>query len=328
LIYLFFSSHLGFLQLLSKYLFLIIRPAVFQASLQLGKIFGVNLILKNWELFVNNNPYITLSTSYMGLWIIIVFFLIWIIKVKLKEKILFSLLVILLYYFLSVFQIIGYAMFQDSGYAKTESTAIIDIITNLLFFFFICGYIYKNRVIVYAYFRDYIIYSQFTIVLWHIFIALIIALFMLFFIPEYFNLSPWIKGVIVIANKILAIMGYNSEIDVPYLMGQYGNVEVNLGCLGIKTMLIYALVIYFTGVKLFSKLVFIILGLILFYFLNIFRIVFVFINLQIYKSYEIAVSVHDFLKYPVYLIIIMIWVVWLNKYSDIWSYLKKQPLNS
>jgi exosortase/archaeosortase family protein len=158
----------------------------------------------------------------------------------------------------------------------------------------------------------------------HIFVALTLFLFAWIFILLYFDFDSWIKVIVIVANKILALFGYNSKMDSPFLRGKYGDIFVGETCLGLKIMFGFVVSIYFTGIKLFPKIRFIIIGLIIFNFLNILRIVLVFIHLQIYKNYQMAVDAHDFLKYPLHLVILILWIVWLNKYSDIWPYTKKR----
>lgn len=313
----FFYSYIreGYLQLLNYYLALVINS---------GKLIAVNIDVNNSALFID-------YFSHFIYKILVALLVIWVIKAKLNEKILFTGLVVLLNYLLNVFQIIGFVLSQQWEYPQFESKLIINTISTFCLFFFMCFYIYRNKESIYTYFKDYVTALQFKIVLRHIFIVFTIALFIFIFFFNYFYFYSWIKVLYIVTSKVLAIMGYSSEIEVPFLRGQYGDISLFKSCLGMNIMLVYALVIYFTGIKLLPKLVFIVTGFIIFNLLNVIRFVLVFRDLQINRSYQMAVDVHDLYNYMIYVAIIFMWIVWFNKYSDIWPYVKKQnnlPENS
>jgi exosortase/archaeosortase family protein len=302
-----------FYLLLNDYLSIIIPSA-----LQVGKTIGLNLVFNDDIVFDYLKPLSDIIVE-----IVLAFSIIWIIKSRLKEKIFFTFLIILLLYILNIFQFIGYVLFLEPHYASFQSRLIINLFSIYCLIFIIWIYIYRNRENVYVYFRNNISFIQFKKVLRHVIFALTVSFFVYIIYLNFIPIHLYMNAIAFVADKLLSILGFNAILDGYCILGKYGNVCVLESCLGFKTMFVFALGIYFTGVKLYPKLLFISFGLIMFNFFNIIRILLVFIHLQIYKNYPLAEKAHDLLKYPLHLTVLIIWIVWLMKFSDIWYYTKK-----
>jgi exosortase/archaeosortase family protein len=220
-----------------------------------------------------------------------------------------------------------YVVIYNSGNPFVKANAFIDFSITLLHFLFLSLFFYRNKETGYIYLKEYINPGQYIKVLRNVFIVIVISLFYWTFIRIYFDFVGLAKELVFISQKILLLFGFNPGLEGDCLLGEYGNVCVWKDCLGLKTMFVYALFIYFTGVKLFPKIVYISIGIVIFNFFNILRFVSIYWHYQVYKDFQKATDFHDSLKYPLYLVIVILWVIWLNKYSDIWPYTNKKESN-
>jgi exosortase/archaeosortase family protein len=260
-------------------------------------------------------------------WLIVSLLIIWVLKVKNKEKIVFTGLLILYNYCINISQVLVYVVIYNSGNPFVKANAFIDFSITLLHFLFLSLFFYRNKETGYIYLKEYINPGQYIKVLRNVFIVIVISLFYWTFIRIYFDFVGLAKELVFISQKILLLFGFNPGLEGDCLLGEYGNVCVWKDCLGLKTMFVYALFIYFTGVKLFPKIVYISIGIVIFNFFNILRFVSIYWHYQVYKDFQKATDFHDSLKYPLYLVIVILWVIWLNKYSDIWPYTNKKESN-
>lgn len=137
------------------------------------------------------------------------------------------------------------------------------------------------------------------------------------FVFAYFSFSGWVKFLFVSVQKILGLMGYDAAVDSTYLVGENGTIYMAKFCLGIKTMFLFASVVYLTGRKNITRWLYIIGGLVVINIINIFRFVLLFIHVQRNGDYTLAIDLHLLYNIILYSIVFLLWVFWFEKYSDI-----------
>ncbi len=137
------------------------------------------------------------------------------------------------------------------------------------------------------------------------------------YVFDFFQFYPWINIIFSITQKILALAGYPSTVDAVYLIGEYGTIYMAKYCLGFKTMYLFAAMVYLTGDKTKTKLLYILAGLFFINFVNILRFVFLFIHIQKNGDYALAMDLHDLYNIVIYSTVFILWVIWFERFSDI-----------
>jgi len=137
------------------------------------------------------------------------------------------------------------------------------------------------------------------------------------FVFAYFTFTGWVNFLFIPAQKLLSVMGYNATVDSTYLIGDNGTIYMAKFCLGIKTMYLFASVVYLTGRRNFRRWLYIIGGLLVINFINILRFVLLFIHIQRNGDYALSIDLHLLYNIILYSIIFLLWVFWFEKYSDL-----------
>lgn len=144
------------------------------------------------------------------------------------------------------------------------------------------------------------------------------------FILAVYSFEPWIQFLFTTCKYILNFFHYHSVVDGFYLLGDNGNVYMAKACLGIRATYIFAAFVYLTGKNTRKKVLFILIGVIIINIANILRLVFLFIHLQNHGMYLWKIEVHDMFNILVYSIVFILWVIWLEWYTDIWKNLRNK----
>ncbi len=156
-------------------------------------------------------------------------------------------------------------------------------------------------------------------------IALIVTFWLLFynlFRNIWFIDYIYEEGIFILTNiqiflskVILSIAGYSIEVygKTIKIIGSYG-VHVDRGCLGRNTLgLFVGFILAFPG-KFSNKLWYIFVGIIIFLFLNILRILGLTITDYCCREY-LDFNHHYVFKIVVYVVIFLLWARWIKKYS-------------
>lgn len=152
-------------------------------------------------------------------------------------------------------------------------------------------------------------------------------IFVGYFLIEAFEFQAWIDFLFGTSKKLLTLLGYKSTVEPFYLLGDNGNIYMTKSCLGIRTMLLFALVIYLTGNNIKIRWIYITFGILFLNIVNILRFVLLFIHIQKNGDYVLAMDIHDVYNYTIYVIVFILWVIWFEWFSDI-SPLKVKKLNT
>ncbi len=122
---------------------------------------------------------------------------------------------------------------------------------------------------------------------------------------------------LIFSKLFLEMLGYNVEIygKIVKIVGSYG-VHLDRGCLGRNTLgLFLGFIIAFPG-SIKNKTWFLSLGTVIFIFLNILRIMALAITDMCCRE-RLDFNHHFAFKIVVYAVIFLLWVWWIQKYSDL-----------
>lgn len=120
---------------------------------------------------------------------------------------------------------------------------------------------------------------------------------------------------LVLSKSILQLMGYTVEIygKTIKIVPSFG-VLLDRGCLGRNTIGLFLVFILALPGKIFDKIWFSTLGVVIFVFLNILRIVALALT-QYCCPEKLNFNHHFLFKAIIYAIILIIWIIWINKFS-------------
>jgi exosortase/archaeosortase family protein len=279
---------------------------------------GSEASIKNHLVFVSGvqqsgfNPEIVLKKSSL-----ILIFLIWITRAPNRSKIFFTLLSIVIHYFF-VSYYIAFGIYQTIAGNYDEYIPALPLgIGNitLLSILLIWYKINKTSVL-----------DTFTIVRLDkdlrkkkadaIFAVFYLYIIVVQIVPNFIDFYLWVLLLSKSSQFILGLMGINSSIEPFHLVGTNGSLYINQGCLGLKTMFLFAAIVFLTGNQTKNRLIFITGGLIFLTLVNNLRLVFLFKLVQKFGDDMIKINhFHDLYTYIVYFIIFILWVIWFEKFS-------------
>lgn len=249
--------------------------------------------------------------------------ILWLTRASIKRKIFFSIIYFIIQFLATASHNIAeaYAFAGISNYFLTSS-----IIYHIAFFLrnavLLTWYLFHKNVWsvdgtkisgnpILANISEFIIKKFFRIII------LLYVYHLIVFINGYFEFYLWRGFIINSSQKILELFGYDAITDSKYLIGNNGSVSLERGCLGIKLMFLFASLVYLTSNKKHRGWGFIMIGLIILNVINIIRVLLLFIHVNMYGVYNLAIDHHTLYNYIVYFIVFILWLVWFEKYLDI-----------
>ncbi|MFN8239982.1 MAG: hypothetical protein U0X39_04425 [Bacteroidales bacterium] len=180
--------------------------------------------------------------------VLVIMLLVLIFPGKLKRKLFISIALVSAWLFTNLFYIACGIMFSSNGTYSAALMSVPDTIALVILFTFLFLW--------YAYNRDSITGALEELGIGSAFLKekdlqLMIALYIYIigsrFILEYFDHGWWINFLFSSAGSILNKAGYHAEVEPFFLVGDNGSIYMAKYCLGIKTMLVFAIFIYLTG---------------------------------------------------------------------------------
>jgi len=136
-----------------------------------------------------------------------------------------------------------------------------------------------------------------------------------FFVP-YFNYYFYINFLLHLTQWMVGAFGYTSTISGPYLIGEFGTLYMAKWCLGFVTMLVFASMIFLTRTNNKTAWIYILSGVVFLHVINILRLSVLFIYVQHHSSTEMIMDHHDIYNIIVYIIIFLTWVLWFEKFVN------------
>ena len=123
------------------------------------------------------------------------------------------------------------------------------------------------------------------------------------------------KGILTISHSILDVMGYPTLVEGLSLKGIHAQINMIPGCIGLNMIGIFAILILISPAKSVAKFWYIFIGSIIIYLSNVSRICLIYLYFVNHHNQDFH-SVHDFFTYPVYIVIFLMWVFWINKFVN------------
>lgn len=142
-------------------------------------------------------------------------------------------------------------------------------------------------------------------------------IYRLYIYPHVPIVDTVLLGIIVnISALVLKLFSYSPEVFGQIIKGDGANIYIAASCLGKDLMMVYAAIILLVRSKAIHKTLFIPIGIGIIILLNIFRVVLLYIYLsKTGNIYMWSIDVHDLLNYPVYIAIVVLWYLYIRKYS-------------
>jgi exosortase/archaeosortase family protein len=136
------------------------------------------------------------------------------------------------------------------------------------------------------------------------------------FLYGFFDLHIWRNLMITAVHKILTGMGYDSVIEGYYIVGNSGTVFIDRGCVGFNSILKFAVIVFLTGVNNRRRWSYIISGAVFLEIISGFRLIMIFVWYENF-GFERAIHFHDLSKQAVHYIIFILWIIWFEFFTDI-----------
>jgi exosortase/archaeosortase family protein len=286
-------------------------------------LFGGNIHLNGFLVYVNQLPPLPFEIKYlMKKWLIVLILFFWISPTTIQKKIIASMLFILYHFAVISLKISNIILLYKMNFSLLDAESVSQSISILLFFMVIPYWIHKNprimdKIAVATSTRHIYIVKKFRILTYIVYGFISVQL-----ILGIFQFEPWIKIIFTTTQHVLHWFGYDSTVEPFFLIGEKGNIYMAKGCLGIKTTYIFVSFIFLTGEKFKPIILYSVIGIIIVNIVNIFRFVFLFIHIQNHGQYLWNMEVHDLFNVLLYTLIFLMWIIWLEWFTDIWPYLK------
>ncbi len=144
------------------------------------------------------------------------------------------------------------------------------------------------------------------------------------FIP-YINHNFIIKFLLNTTKSFVFLFGYSAIIDGNFLTGPNGgSLFIGNGCLGYVTLFIFASLVYLTRRDNKTAWKYILFGVITLHLINIIRLSFLYIYAQHNSNAEQIKHHHDIYNIVIYLFILILWIIWFEKYAGLRKVAKKK----
>jgi exosortase/archaeosortase family protein len=284
---------------------------------------GSELIIENHSVFLNNVRLDGfLSETLFKKWSIFLLCLFWLTRTSTLKKFLFSILLISISLIFLTTNIIVKAYIVSSSEYIDQTFIPLSLTLGTLFMPTILFLWYRiNQETILRSLSNFNINTNFFQNKLPAVISVIyLYIFTVHFLIEYFDFRLWINSLFISSQKILEFLGFKASVEPFYLIGENGSIYMAKGCLGIKTILLFASVVFLTGNDNKKRWVFIFIGILFLNFVNVVRFVLLFIHIQNNSDYVLSMDLHDMYNYIIYAFIFVLWVIWFERFSDIESF--------
>lgn len=298
---------------------------IISSGTEILKSFSFSIYTKELSIFLNNELLITAGHKFITFrWTILLIFIIILTPVEFWRKIKWILLSLLVNPIVYIFKIVFWVVvFSNTQLDFLSAGKVAQILVHLGYFLFIILWINSNYK---KFFSQYNLSTQKLYK--EKYATLILAFFLIILINDFFlavfSFRPYVSFLFNSTAYLLNLFGYESYVDQNYLRGPGGYIHMAKFCMGLNTMSVFTVFIFLTG-KNYKKIIsFTLIGLLLINLVNILRFFFIFIHIQNNEGYKLTIEVHDLLDLIIYSFIFVLWILWLEKYTDIWTFFKKK----
>ena len=299
-----------------------VKLAAASANFILG-LFNTAYQVVGTDIIISEESKVSFSAKMLELvWLPIILTLVWLTPTSEKRKRYISVISLFGHFVVITLKFASVVLFYNLGTGTYDAMTIGRAISYSLFIAFIWYWFATNNELCTTIAKLVRINSEYLKKKINIIFYILYALIASLVILAIFEFLPWINILFTSAHHILAWLGYNSTVEPFYLIGENVSIFMLKGCLGIKTTFIFCAFVFLTGEELKKRLVFILVGVILINIANLLRFVFLFIHLQHHGEYLWNLEVHDLFNIIIYSLVFVLWVIWIERFSDIWPYLK------
>lgn len=149
-----------------------------------------------------------------------------------------------------------------------------------------------------------------------ILVVFFLYLLLTHFIIPYLNFSYYVDLLLKAIKSVVFVFGYLAEINEISISGPNGGtLIVDNSCLGFHTMFIFAAMVYLTRRDYKTSWKYISFGIIIFHLVNILRLSLIFIFAQSHNDNKQLKEHHDVLSIVVYLLILILWIIWFERFN-------------
>jgi exosortase/archaeosortase family protein len=264
------------------------------------------------------------SGTLMRKWILLLLLIIWLSPAKLKNKLLFSGIILVLNFIMSPITIAIQAHLSAHGTDMYSYNRISRTWAHLLNMTLLFVWLKNYRQTLWKILSRFRIDSELmerksTSIVMVSYVYLILG----YFILGCFEFTPWVNFLFNSSHKILSWFNIDSVVDSHLLIGEKGSLSMLKSCLGLNTMLLFASLVFITGENNLKSWIYILCGLIILNITNIMRLVLLFMHIQKHGTYVGLVDYHDLYDYVIYGIVFVLWVIWFEKFSPPWLLRKR-----
>jgi exosortase/archaeosortase family protein len=286
---------------------------------------GYNFQLKGNNVLLDSYNTVAFDIQYLlKKWTMFLFVLVLVTPTQVSKKIFVSLLILPFYAVVIAFKLFLIIYLCNLGFIQEDARSFGLAISVLIYLSFIVLWLRRNPEV----FNKLVLYTKLSLDYikkkYKILIAFLFLLVVIEILLGLFEFRPWITFLFTASHKILNLFHFDSIVDSFYLLGERGNIYMAKGCLGMRTMMLFAMLIYLTGESIKRKLIFISIGILIINIANILRFVFLFMFIQTHNISELRYDVHDVFNFVVYTIVFVLLIVWFEWFTDIWPYIKKK----
>lgn len=251
-------------------------------------------------------------------WTILLLVLFWLTPTKVKSKLTFTFILILI---LLIFLPIGFAINANYSLYDNELIAAYRVgrgLPILAFVTLLLLWIKKNA----PFFLGLLKHIPFLYEIYlskkkSIILLLYFSLILKTFITGAFAFEAWVNLIFNISQFFINLLGYDVHVQPFYLYGHNIVIFMNKSCLGFMTMLVFASVVWLTGRNDKTTWFYIFFGFIILNIANVIRFVLLYIYLYKHGEYLLSIDIHDIYTAGIYLIVLLLWLLWFEKYSNL-----------
>jgi exosortase/archaeosortase family protein len=272
-----------------------------------------HIIMKGDEQLLVND-----SGVFMKKFIVFMLILFWLTGTTISKKVLFTAISVLSGFIFAIITIIIAALLARAG-SDNDSAWRISRTAGVLFMVFLCHLWIRNNkeffteILSRLKFNAGLIYSKMTV----IFLVIYLYVFASNYIYGYLNFNLWIDLLFNATGRLLSLFGIEASVEPYLLIGNNGSLYMARPCLGFNTILLFASVVYLTGINNLRRWSYIIIGFLFLNFVNIIRFALIFVHVQKYGDYMLKTDIHDMYTYITYGIVFVMWIIWFEFITDL-----------
>lgn len=281
-----------------------------------------NIIVVSKAILLVNQKYLSLYWFFVLMILIILF------SASRKIILKYALLILFLNIILNVIRLIVILeLFDNFNWSLQQTKSIVFVFSNLFYLIVLYSWFTKSQNTFYDTFKDILTSNDILRLIIKILFSFVIIVKCIAPVLLLLNFDRLIQGLLYSSKTILMFFGYYPEVFSHRIAGTEAGIQFAKQCLGITLMLVFSSFVYFTGKKIIRKMLFVFSGVILINVLNIFRFVFLYIYIAQGNHKITNIMVHDFYNVILYLLVFLMWILWIEKFSDnetIIRYLKRK----